>query len=95
MTRKDYIAIAASIAATRRATIKWQGVAIDVLDAAARGLAEMLGRTNPRFDRERFLRECHNQDFVSLRSCGCPRGTDYRIVDGRTICHACSEVIQL
>lgn len=94
MTRKDYIAIALCVASVRRITRKWPHPA-DVLDAMARALAELFGRDNPRFDRERFLRSCQNQDYVSLRSCGCPRGTDYRMVEGRTVCHACGEVIQL
>lgn len=57
MTRKGYIAITASIAATRRVTVNWPHPA-DVLDGAARGIAELFGRENARFDRVRFLREC-------------------------------------
>lgn len=56
MTRKDYIIIAAAIKASR--THPDDGKLTDqaCVDLTARELARALGRDNPRFDGERFLK---------------------------------------
>jgi len=53
MTRKDYILIAAALKAAYDETYHTVHAGID---AAAVALADALGRDNPRFDRERFLK---------------------------------------
>lgn len=42
-----------------------------------------------------LVRRSNKYTAENLRSCGCPKGTDYRVIDGRTVCHACNEVIEL
>ncbi len=55
MTRKDFELIAAEIAAIRD-DYPSDSVAQDVADALARRFSFTLRRTNPNFNRERFLR---------------------------------------
>jgi hypothetical protein len=55
MTRKDYVLIAAAVSA---AAIPSQPMAEFAREAVAVRLADALGRDNPRFDRERFLKAC-------------------------------------
>ena len=52
MTRKDFEALAAVIKAGRT------GDNDDYADKTARSTADMLATTNPRFDRDRFLKAC-------------------------------------
>lgn len=59
MTRKDFELIARALASAR-AELKAGNSSILVagVDYAAAELARVLGRTNPRFDAERFLEAC-------------------------------------
>jgi hypothetical protein len=62
MTRKDYIAIAKTIADERPYILR-ENKLLDrevsaTLDSVAMNLAEMLQRDNPRFDRDKFLTAC-------------------------------------
>ena len=57
MTRKDYILIAAALKAARSSyTLPNVAIYHNGIDNAAQRLADALGRDNPRFDRERFLK---------------------------------------
>jgi len=56
MTRRDYVAIAAALAAERACWTKADG--IFALTSAANRIADVMSRDNPRFDRERFLAAC-------------------------------------
>jgi len=56
MTRKDYILIAAALANERTPfMVEHHKYALDNI---ALTLADALATTNPRFDRERFLKAC-------------------------------------
>jgi hypothetical protein len=59
MTRKDYILIADALNLSQR-TVGTSGLydAPTALGLASIILADSLARTNPRFDRERFLKAC-------------------------------------
>ena len=57
MTRKDYVAIAAAIAAVRRTA----GENFSKVDAVAWALCDVLAADNPRFDRGRFLNACREE----------------------------------
>ena len=59
MTRKDYEAIAAALTAAR--CVNYSGEPADKLhnqgcETAARYIADVMARDNPRFDRGRFLK---------------------------------------
>ena len=57
MTRKDYILIAGALKAARSSdTLPNLAIYHNGIDNAAHQLADALGRDNPRFDRERFLK---------------------------------------
>lgn len=61
MTRKDYIELATALKAARLCIIRTEPTEFhtDMLDGnrlSAEYIAEALGRDNPRFDRERFLK---------------------------------------
>lgn len=58
MTRRDFAGIAAIIAATRDSQIA-QGFPVDAIDLIASNLAETFKLSNPRFNRERFLKACN------------------------------------
>jgi hypothetical protein len=59
MTRKDYVAIAASIHRTGMAmNIGKKGTAESALRLAAIDIAATMANDNPRFDRARFLKAC-------------------------------------
>lgn len=60
MTRKDYVLIAACLAAVRAdcTADKHREHEFAALDAVARDLAHQLANDNPRFDRARFLAAC-------------------------------------
>lgn len=42
-----------------------------------------------------LVRRSEKYQRENVRSCGCPRDTDYRVENGRTICNGCKEVIEL
>lgn len=54
MTRKDYILIAEALKVSRLRAER-EDIALGN-DYAAKAIADALGRDNPRFDRERFLK---------------------------------------
>ena len=56
MTRKDYVAIAAAMA--RVIPLDNDRGSYRVWEATVCSLADYLATTNPRFDRERFLKAC-------------------------------------
>lgn len=64
MTRKDYVAIANCFSvlrsewANRVVQDGYEEIRIGAVWQAARLIAEMMSRDNPRFDRERFLKAC-------------------------------------
>ena len=63
MTRKDYIAIAATLAYQREHAHRAYGAntfsaVCEVLDQTANGLADTLAVDNSRFDRAKFLAAC-------------------------------------
>lgn len=60
MTRRDFAAVAGVIAARR-----WGGMYSGDADALASDMADALARTNPRFDRARFLAACRETPDVS------------------------------
>lgn len=57
MTRKDYIALADTILAAKRATPDTDATILGI-DIATRSIADALAADNPRFDRARFLAAC-------------------------------------
>ena len=62
MSRKDYILIAAALKAARSSyTLPNVAIYHNGIDNAAHRLADALGRDNPRFDRERFLKAAEVQ----------------------------------
>ena len=57
MSRKDFILIADALKAARSSyTLPNVAIYHNGIDNAAHRLADALGRDNPRFDRERFLK---------------------------------------
>ena len=58
MTRKDYVAIAFSINVASRIPHYRDQSPGAVTEAIACGIAEYMGKDNPRFDRARFLKAC-------------------------------------
>jgi hypothetical protein len=61
MTRKDYVLIAVALRDTLLIdcpTEEFLNGAIAARDSAVLRVADALGRDNPRFDRERFLKAC-------------------------------------
>lgn len=60
MTRKDYELIAKAIYGSliQSKSLDWQDLYAEQHRITARHIANALERTNPRFDRERFLTAC-------------------------------------
>lgn len=60
MTRKDYELIAKAIYGSliQSKSLDWQDLYAEQHHITARHIANALERTNPRFDRERFLTAC-------------------------------------
>ena len=58
MTRKDYVAIAASIQATRKYFTPDSIEEQAAVDLVAKRIANTMEIDNPRFDRSRFLKAC-------------------------------------
>jgi hypothetical protein len=54
MSRKDYVAIAAAISATKEDYTEILG-ALPALKTATKRIAEAFASDNPRFDRDRFM----------------------------------------
>ena len=54
MTRRDYVLIAGALKTARAKLIPYPAQAVGC-DTATHELAQVLGKTNPRFDRTRFL----------------------------------------
>lgn len=57
MTRKDYVAFAEMLQAVRR-ELKATGHHMAAVSQVEDAMATVMGRDNPRFDRERFLFLC-------------------------------------
>jgi len=59
MTRRDFQLIAAAVKGVREGYAPtWDANLFRALDDTSRALADSLARTNPRFDRRRFLEAC-------------------------------------
>lgn len=59
MTRKDYILIAEALKTVRDGySPHWNANLFRACDDHAHDLADRLGRDNPRFERDRFLKAC-------------------------------------
>jgi hypothetical protein len=62
MTRKDFVLIAAALKDSRPVSPMWPAsareAANEVIDRASVRFCNELAATNPRFDRERFLKAC-------------------------------------
>lgn len=59
MTRRDFQLLAATVQKVRAGYApNWDPNLFRALDDTSRALADSLARTNPRFDRRRFLEAC-------------------------------------
>jgi hypothetical protein len=61
MSRKDYVAFAAELAAQRKHFLTCSDkVSAYAVESVADGIANVFAADNPRFDRVRFLAACSN-----------------------------------